>query len=115
MQAKISIDDKEIKKLIERFTKYEREKLSQLSKRVVSAGYKVQGEAKTDILVDTGRARSSTLVKFAYSVGDIVGVTIGTYVDYAMQIERRKPFLYKAFAKERVLFIRDLKNILKRK
>lgn len=114
MKVKMTVDDKEIKKLIKKLQKYEKETLDKVEHRIMAGGLKIQREARTDILVDTGRARAATVVSWVKDGGRVMGAVVRTDVNYAIYIERRKPYLYKAFAKEQVLLIRDLKALIRK-
>jgi len=115
MSLKVSISSDEIEGLLKDFRKYGKNKIKEVGKRVIKGGLQIHTEARRDILVDTGRARSSTNLKINRDKGDVIGAEVTTSVNYAIYIERKKPYLYKAFAKERPRFIRDVKRIMKLK
>lgn len=114
MQVNLELPDSEVENLIRKLQKYEDKVLNEVEARITKGGLRVHREARQDILVDTGRARAATVVSWIIDGGKRMGAVVKTDVNYAIYIERRKPYLYKAFAKERVILIRDLETILRR-
>lgn len=113
MSVKITIDDREIRKITRNIDKYNRRANKAAEEAVVNNALKAQREAKQNILIDTGRARRNTRVKFQNKNGFRLGAIVGTFVNYAIYIERKKPYLFPAFERARNNLLRDLRRIFR--
>lgn len=113
---KIEIKEKDIKKALSNFTKYDKNVQKEVKEQIASSALAIETTAKRLVPVKTGRLRSSINSDIAN-----IGAIVGTNVEYAPSVEfgtvkrPAKPFLFPAFEGERPKFVRALINILKLK
>lgn len=89
MASSVKFNEKEVITDIE---KKQKELLSGIRSIVVDAALKANARMKVEILYKTGRARRNTNVRFEPSVKELNAAILGTYVNYAIYIERKKPY-----------------------
>lgn len=113
MKVNLTVEDSSIREVIRNINKYDRQANKAAEGAVARNALYLQAEAKQNILVDTGRARRSTNIRWQNKNGFRLGAIVGTFVNYAIFIERQKPYLYPAFNRARTKLLRDLRSIFR--
>jgi len=106
----IKIDTTSLRNVQKDITNYSKKVQSKAKRQVAKSAFNIDRDAKREILVRTGRARASTGTQFK---DQGFSATVATKVDYAIHIERKKPYMSPAAERERPKFIKGMKEALK--
>jgi hypothetical protein len=111
MEAKLTIPKSEIDKFNKNLGKEMKRITDKASLILADETLKAHSQMRRTILVDTGRARNSTLFKFERQGSLLKEAVIGTYVNYAIYIERYKKYFKPAIKRARQNLFRRLNSI----
>lgn len=119
MSALLKIDDKEIRKIVSDLRFYERRKRKEVVEELRIGAKVIEGNAKEFAPVDTGTLIS--MIQVAKEENDGLTQIIESKAEYSEYVEfgtsrmMAQPFMWPAFAAERLTILRNLQKIMDRK
>jgi len=134
MADKVTVKVEGVEKAISELKKYQVIKRQAIKDILAEVGFKIEGDAKREVRVDTGRLRASVSTgisgKLGHSDKDKVDqpsgergmvVVVGTNVEYAPYQEfgtrkmSGKPYLYPAYHKNEGEALKRISKVMKKK
>lgn len=111
---------KGLKKLVDTLKKIPRELEDDVAKIVIANGQEIEAKAKIAAPVDTGKLQQSIksiqIGKLTVNIkANATGLApYAVYVEYGTRFQRKQPFLFPAYFKQRRQFIEDLEALLEK-
>lgn len=110
----LQVDPESTRKIVNNIRKYQSEKLDKVSALIRDTARGIFSQARTDIPVRTGYAKSTTYLSPTKDKdGRWIGAEVGTFAYYAVYIEARTGYLSSAYNAYITGFVNELKSIMK--
>ena len=97
---------------LRKISRFQARKRGQLSNIIEATAFRVHGNARKVVRVDTGYLKNSIIVATPQTLTAEVGVDTERTASYAPYVERRYPFLLPAWEVEQSRFINDIREAL---